>query len=84
MSKQNNLTEIWNVYNNTIIQEGKVGSRPIEGGMKKMGLKPGKGGVDLNSTAAQNIRAAIDKLSRKFLVFGTAKLVCAQSVSGKS
>ena len=56
MSKQNNLTEIWNVYNNSIIQEGKAGTRPIEGGMKKMGLKPGKGAVDLNSKAARDIQ----------------------------
>ena len=56
MSKQNNLTEIWNVYSDSIIKEGKTATRPIEGGDKKMGTKPGPGAVDLNSKEAQKIQ----------------------------
>lgn len=56
MSKQNNLTEIWNVYSDSIIKEGKTATRPIEGGNKKMGTKPGPGAVDLNSKEAQKIQ----------------------------
>ena len=56
MSKQNNLTEIWNVYSDSIIKEGKTGTRPIEGGIKKMGSKPGPGAVDLNSKEAKKIQ----------------------------
>ena len=55
MSNKNNLTDIWNVYQDSIIKEAKT-SRPIEGGSKKMGTKPGKGGVDLNSKDAQEIQ----------------------------
>ena len=42
MSIQNNLTEIWNTYSDSIIKEGKVGTRPIAGGNKKMGTIPSK------------------------------------------
>jgi hypothetical protein len=56
MSKQNNLTEIWNVYSDSIIKEGKTVTRPIEGGIKKMGSKPGPGAVDLNSKEAKKIQ----------------------------
>lgn len=55
MSNKNNLTDIWNVYSNSIIKEGKS-TRPIKGGNKKMGTKPGKGAVDLNSKEAQDIQ----------------------------
>ena len=56
MSIQNNLTEIWNTYSDSIIKEGKVGTRPIAGGNKKMGTKPGPGAVDLNSKQAKDIQ----------------------------
>jgi len=55
MSNKNNLTDIWNIYSDTIIKEGKT-TRPIKGGNKKMGTKPGKGAVNLNSKEAQNIQ----------------------------
>lgn len=55
MSRKNNLTEIWNVYQDSIIKEGTA-TRPIEGGTKKMGTKPGKGAVDMNSKDAQEIQ----------------------------
>ena len=55
MPKQNNLTDIWNIYSDTIIKEGKS-TRPIEGGNKKMGTKPGPGAVDLNSKDAKKIQ----------------------------
>ncbi len=48
MSKKNNLTEIWNVYTDSIIKEAKT-TRPIEGGDKKMSTKPGSGAVELDS-----------------------------------
>ena len=48
MTRANTLTEIWNTYNDNIISEGKAG-RPIEGGTKDMGMKPGPGAVDLDS-----------------------------------
>ena len=52
MSKKNNLTEIWNVYADSIIKEGKT-TRPIEGGDKKMNTKPGPGAVELDSKEAK-------------------------------
>lgn len=55
MSQQNNLTDIWNVYKDNIIKESKT-TRPIQGGSKSMGTKPGKGAVDLNSKEAQEIQ----------------------------
>jgi len=55
MANKNNLTDIWNIYSDTIIKEGKS-TRPIKGGNKKMGTKPGKGAVDLNSKEAQDIQ----------------------------
>lgn len=55
MANKNNLTDIWNIYSDTIIKEGKT-TRPIKGGNKKMGTKPGKGAVDLNSKEAKNIQ----------------------------
>ena len=56
MSIQNNLTEIWNTYSDSIIKEGKTGTRPIAGGNKKMGTKPGPGAVDLNSKQSKDIQ----------------------------
>jgi len=53
MTRANTLTEIWDTYNNNIISEGKAG-RPIEGGTKNMGMKPGPGAVDLNSNKSKN------------------------------
>jgi hypothetical protein len=55
MSRKNNLTEIWNVYQDSIIKEATA-TRPIKGGNKQMGKKPGKGAVDLNSKDAQEIQ----------------------------
>ena len=55
MANKNNLTDIWNIYSDTIIKEGKT-TRPIKGGNKKMGTKPGKGAVELNSKEAQDIQ----------------------------
>jgi len=55
MTRANTLTEIWNTYNDNIISEGKAG-RPIEGGTKDMGMKPGPGAVDLNSKKSKEIQ----------------------------
>jgi len=55
MTRANTLTEIWNTYNDNIISEGKAG-RPIEGGTKDMGMKPGPGAVDLNSDKSKEIQ----------------------------
>lgn len=55
MSRKNNLTEIWNVYQDSIIKEATA-TRPIKGGTKEMGTKPGKGAVDMNSKDAQDIQ----------------------------
>jgi hypothetical protein len=55
MSKKNNLTEIWNVYADSIIKEAKT-SRPIDGGYKKMSTKPGPGAVELDSKEAKKIQ----------------------------
>ena len=55
MTRANTLTEIWNTYNDNIISEGKTG-RPIEGGTKDMGMKPGPGAVDLNSDKSKEIQ----------------------------
>ena len=55
MSRKNNLTEIWNVYQDSIIKEATA-TRPIKGGNKQMGKKPGKGAVDLNPKDAQEIQ----------------------------
>lgn len=55
MTRANTLTEIWNTYNDNIINEGKTG-RPIEGGTKDMGMKPGPGAVDLNSDKSKEIQ----------------------------
>lgn len=57
MSKKNNLTEIWNVYADSIIKEAKT-TRPIEGGDKKMSTKPGPGAVELDSKEAKKIQHA--------------------------
>ena len=55
MSKKNNLTEIWNVYADSIIKEAKT-TRPIDGGYKKMSTKPGPGAVELDSKEAKKIQ----------------------------
>jgi hypothetical protein len=55
MANKNNLTDIWNIYSDSIIKESKT-TRPIEGGIKKMGTKPGPGAVELNSKEAKNIQ----------------------------
>ena len=55
MANKNNLTDIWNIYSDSIIKESKT-TRPIEGGIKKMGTKPGPGAVELNSKEARNIQ----------------------------
>jgi hypothetical protein len=48
MSRKNNLTEIWNVYTNSIIKES---AKP-----KNFGTKHGKGAVDSNSKQATEIQ----------------------------
>jgi len=75
MSNHNNLTEIWDVYQNSLQKEqvvseaavgtqgpieargsktsNKTGSRPIKGGTKQMGTKPGPGAVYMNSKDAK-------------------------------
>ena len=55
MPNKNNLTDIWNIYSDSIIKEGKS-TRPIVGGDKNMGTKPGPGATDLNSKDAQEIQ----------------------------
>ena len=55
MANKNNLTDIWNIYSDSIIKESKT-TRPIEGGIKKMGTKPGSGAVELNSKEAKDIQ----------------------------
>ena len=55
MSRKNNLTEIWNVYADSIIKEAKT-TRPIDGGYKKMSTKPGPGAVELDSKEAKKIQ----------------------------
>jgi len=55
MTRVNTLTEIWNTYNNNIINEGAK-DRPIEGGIKKMGTKPGPGAVNANDDKAKTIQ----------------------------
>tara|TARA_E500000318_G_scaffold110656_1_gene126762 strand:+ start:393 stop:1259 length:867 start_codon:yes stop_codon:yes gene_type:complete len=55
MTRANTLTEIWNTYNDNIINEGKK-DRPIEGGIKNMGTKPGPGPVDLNDDKSKEIQ----------------------------
>lgn len=55
MTRVNTLTEIWNTYNNNILSEGKT-DRPIEGGNKNMGSKPGPGAVDLDSDKTKEIQ----------------------------
>ena len=56
MANKNNLTSIWDTYSNSIIKESKTTTRPIKGGTKKMGTKPGPGAVDLNSKDAKKIQ----------------------------
>jgi hypothetical protein len=55
MTRANTLTEIWNTYNDSIINEGKK-DRPIEGGIKNMGMKPGPGPVNLNDDKSKEIQ----------------------------
>ena len=55
MSRKNNLIEIWDVYQDSIIKEATA-TRPIKGGTKEMGTKPGKGAVDMNTKDAQDIQ----------------------------
>ena len=55
MTRVNTLTEIWETYNNNIISEGKK-DRPIEGGIKNMGTKPGPGAVDADSDKAKQVQ----------------------------
>lgn len=60
MTRVNTLTEIWNTYNDNIVNE-KVSARDkaaksgnMKGGLP--GTKPGKGPVDMNSKEAQDIQ----------------------------
>lgn len=53
MARANTLMEIWNTYNDNIINEGKK-DRPIDGGIKNMSTKPGPGAVDLNDEKSKN------------------------------
>jgi hypothetical protein len=57
MSKKNNLTDIWDVYADSIIKEStKTASPSMRGGTKNFGTKPGKGAVDLDSKQATDIQ----------------------------
>lgn len=57
MSRKNNLTDIWNVYSNSIIKESTKEASPcMRGGIKSFGTKPGKGPVSVDSKAATDIQ----------------------------
>ena len=62
MSRHNNLTQIWDVYKDTLIKESKeprskaAKSGCMQGGTKSFGTKPGPGAVDPNSKQAQDIQ----------------------------
>lgn len=56
MSNKNNLTEIWNIYSDSIIKEGKTVAPSMQGGVKNFGTKPGKGPAGLNSKGSKDIQ----------------------------
>ena len=62
MSKHKNLTEIWDVYKDSLIKESKDARKKaaesgcMQGGLKNFGTKPGPGPVDADSKQAQDIQ----------------------------
>ena len=62
MSKHKNLTEIWDVYKDSLIKESKdvrkkaADTGCMQGGLKNFGTKAGKGSVDADSKQAQDIQ----------------------------
>lgn len=56
MPSKNNLTEIWNIYSDSIIKEGKTVAPSMQGGLKNFGTKPGKGPAGLNSKGSMEIQ----------------------------
>lgn len=62
MSKHKNLTEIWDVYKDSLIKESKGARKKaaetgcMSGGLKNFGTKPGPGPVDTDSKQAQDIQ----------------------------
>jgi len=62
MSKHKNLTEIWDVYKDSLIKESKdvrkkaADTGCMQGGLKSFGTKAGPGAVDADSKQAEDIQ----------------------------
>ena len=62
MSKHKNLTEIWDVYKDSLIKESKCARKKaaetgcMDGDLKNFGTKPGTGPVDADSKQAHDIQ----------------------------